>query len=152
MQLIRITEETFDNWRDQIEKLLSDSVRINFPDYDICENYSNNRCGQLKTYLHDGSAIVFAAIAEDEMCGWLWCHEINRLGKRKLHIAEIVVNEKFRRQGVGTKLLIKAEEYAREQHILEVDLMVTKKNRDAVLFYEKSSYVVERYLMNKKLK
>lgn len=151
MQLIRITEEEFDNWRDQLEKLLNDSVEINFPDYNVDEKYTDNRCNQLKAYLHDGSGVVFAAIVQDKMCGWLWCHEINRLGKRKLHIAEIVVEEEFRHQGVGQKLLNLAEQYAIEHSILEVDLLVTKTNRDAVIFYEKSSYSVERYLMNKKL-
>lgn len=151
MQLIRITEETFDSWRDQISELLNDSVKINFPDYYVDEDYGNNRCNQLKAYLHDGSGIVFGAIVNDKMCGWLWCHEINRVGKRKLHIAEIVVNEKFRHQGVGTQLLNNAEKYAIEQGILEVDLFVTKMNREAVSFYEKSAYVIERYLMNKKL-
>lgn len=151
MQFIRIDEETFDFWRDNIESLISYSISSNFRDYPVAESYVKDKCNQLKAHLHDGSAVVFAAIAQNKLCGWVWCHEIQRPGKRRLHVSEIAVSEECRRQGIGSKLLGMAEKYAVQHNIFETDLLVTAKNSDAVSFYANASYETERYLMRKKL-
>ena len=152
MILIRIEKEAFESWKSQIEELFNSSVKMNFASYPIKASYGKEKCEEVIRYLQDGSAIVFAAIERRKMYGWVWCHEINRLGKRRLHIAEIAVFEEFQHQGIGGKLLNMVEEYAVEHDISEIDLFVTLSNKSAVLFYEKTSYEPERCLMKKKLK
>ena len=151
MQIQKIDSNGFLIWKDKIAELLNDSVILNFPYYSGGSNYGNNKCDEVAAFLNDGTAIVFAATEQDELIGWVWCHKINRMGKLRLHIAEISVSANFRRQGIGKLLLNTVESYAKENGYCEIDLLVTVSNKDALLFYETASFVPERYLMRKEL-
>ncbi len=152
MQIQRIDTRNFALWREQIATLLDQSVKMNFPGFPIDASYGIEKCRQLEMFLKDGTAVVFAAIEGEKLVGWVWCHSINRLGKRRLHIAEIAVAEDCQRRGVGHRLLSEAEEYAACNDYCEIDLLVTASNSNAVMFYEKASYTPERFLMKKAVK
>lgn len=55
---------------------------------------------------------------------------------RTAYIDEIVVDERYRRKGIGKALFLEAEKRAREQGAERVDLMVWSFNEDAIKFYE----------------
>ena len=151
MQIIRVTYDTFSLWRDQIAELFNSSVRINFPDAEVDETYGTVKCGEVETFLGDGSAIVFAAIEGEKLAGWVWCHQIHRLDGFRIHIAEISVAEEWYRRGIGSKLLEEVERYAAENEYHAIDLLVTSSNISAVNFYEKANFKPERYLMKKNI-
>ena len=131
--------------------LLNSSVRINFPDAEVEEIYGTTRCGEVATFLEEGSAIVFAAIEGEKLVGWVWCHKIHRLDGMRIHIAEIAVADEWSRRGIGRKLLEKVEQYASENGCQYIDLLVTTSNMNAVSFYEGAGFKPERYLMKKNL-
>ncbi len=149
MRIISLNNRELPNWRNQIERLLNSAVKLNFPDQVLPESYGRDRCEELAEYLQAKKAVVFLAVDGETMLGWIWCHPIRRMSKERLHVAEIAVAEGHRGQGVGARLLAQAEQYARENGIEELDLLVTAKNRSAVSFYEKKGFEVERYLMKK---
>lgn len=149
MILQRLEAKDFSTWRDQIAELFNDSVKINFPGFSVKGSYGKDKCDEVNTFLEDGSALVFIARDKDKLAGWVWCHRINRLGRLRLHIAEIAVSKECRKQGIGKELLDTVETYARENRYCEIDLFVTANNTAAVTFYEKASYIKERYLMRK---
>lgn len=149
MQIQRIDQNHFTRWRRQIERLMNNSVRLNFPDFSVEDSYGFQRCNEVASYLENGTAIVYAAVEEENLLGWIWCHEIHRLGRKRLHIAEIAVMDEYQGQGIGQRLLAQIECFAAEHGYHEVDLLVTASNVNAVHFYEKSGFSSERYLMMK---
>ena len=149
MQIIRMNNETFAVWRGHIEKLFNTSVRINFPNAGAGESYGRKKCEDVARYLQDGTAVVFAAVDGKQLAGWVWCHEIHRLDEKRVHIAEIAVDDNWHRQGIGSQLLERVERYAKENGYQAIDLLVTASNMGAVKFYEKARFESERYLMKK---
>lgn len=146
-----LDQDHYPLWRNQISKLIDDSSLINFPDFDLGSDYGKEKAAKAEEYLRSGAAIVFAAYEEDVLIGWVWSHKIERLNKTRLHIAEIIIDERFRGKGIGSKLLSFVESYAVKNGFSEMDLMVTASNAAAVEFYKKDGFETERYLMKKVL-
>ena len=65
MQIISIDQDNFSLWRSQIELLFNSSVKINFPDSAIDGYYGKIKCDEVKAYLENGTAILFAAVEEE---------------------------------------------------------------------------------------
>lgn len=151
MRIQRIEAKDFSIWRDQIAELFNDSVTLNFPDVSVDGSYGEEKCNDVMDYLMDGSAIVFVATDDDKLMGWVWCHRINKLGRTRLHIAEISISKEYRQKGIGKELLDTVEKFARAKAYSEIELLVTVNNTAAVAFYKQASYVEERYQMCKHL-
>lgn len=149
MQIIRITYENFVLWRSQIEKLFNSSVLVNFPEADVDESYGKKKSEKVAEFLRDGTAVVFAAVDGKRLTGWVWCHEIHRVDGKRIHIAEIAVDDNLLRQGIGGQLLGEVERYAEINGYQAIDLFVTAGNTNAVAFYERASFEPERFLMKK---
>ena len=151
MIIKRLSYITIEPWKDTITELLNLSVKLNFPYMPENEGYGQKKYDELHEYLRAEKAIVFGAIENGELAGWIWCHEIYRMGSRRLHISEISVREEYRMRGIGKRLLAEAETYAKSNGFLELDLLVTESNEDAVRFYKDLDFDTERYLMVKKV-
>lgn len=70
---------------------------------------------QMYDWLQEGnpSDVAFLAIHEDKVVGWSALHRWPWL---KNYTIGVFVNKKYRRQGIGTKLLQKAQNVARNKH------------------------------------
>lgn len=131
--------------------LIRETMRYNFPCSMIEDGYYEQTVNSLAEYLKQGKATVFAAIDAGVLCGWLWCHEIDRMGSKRLHIASFAVKESTRKKGVGQQLMQQAQDYARDKGYAALDLLVTASNATAVSFYEKQGFQTERLLLRKDL-
>lgn len=151
IQIIELQAIDFDFWSDDILKLLKLSLNMSFSKNREIDSYAIKKCSDLKEYLKNDAAVAFLACDEDKIVGWIWCHEIMRLNERMLHIAFFSVFPEYQGQGVGNKLLRRAEEYAMEVHYTGVDLFVTSTNENALSLYRNNGFEVERYLMKKHL-
>ncbi len=151
MELIKINANNFDTWSEQISKLIDESFKKNFDNFVKNENYSKNRIEDISNYLKQGTAIIYAAICGKELVGWIWFHEIKRFDSLRLHIAEIAVSEKHQKKGIGKMLIEQAENYAKDNNYMEIELLVTKSNSDAVSFYESNLFETERLVLKKKV-
>ncbi len=60
--------------------------------------------------------------------------------RRYAVISELVVKEGFRRHGVGRALLERAERWAIDQGVRQIELVVWEFNKGAIAFYEKHGY------------
>ena len=69
------------------------------------------------------------------------------------HIVTLDVAEKFRRQGVGTRLLEEMEEHFVFQGVRAVLLETSVENKSGIAFWEKHGYrteaVVKKYYLGK---
>ncbi|WP_335328909.1 GNAT family N-acetyltransferase [Methanocaldococcus bathoardescens] len=52
----------------------------------------------------------------------------------------IVVDEKFRGKGIGSKLLAEAEKYCKENGLLRLSLLADKDNKKALKFYKSKGW------------
>ena len=107
-------------------------------------------------YLTDG--IGYAAVDEEDgqITGMVMVDYIDRpespyrYAERFAHIAEICVDEKYRRRGVGKRLLDFVKADAKEKGFSRIELDVWAFN-DALAFYEAEGYTVFRRYLELKL-
>jgi len=52
---------------------------------------------------------------------------------------------------LGSNLLRCVERYAEKENVEEIELLVTKDNKDAVEFYFNRDFYIERFVMRKKV-
>lgn len=65
-------------------------------------------------------------------------------------INDLVVSEEYRGQGIGTRLIEKAELFFKEQGCDYTQLEVFAPNREALAFYQKLGFEVNCYYLSKK--
>ena len=90
--------------------------------------------------------------SQQQFIGFVWvdriCHGFT--GKAQAYIRDIFVAEKFRKQGLGKALLLKAEQWAKQQGYDGVGLSVAAHNSAARKLYEKLGYKTETLRMDKR--
>ncbi len=62
-------------------------------------------------------------------------------GAKRMNIEAVRVDDKFTNQGIGTWMMKKAVEFAKENQVKIVQLTTNKKRLDAHRFYEKHGFV-----------
>lgn len=150
MNIFRFEIEDVNRYKQSIKNMLNQSLQLSFKT-NITEEYLDHRVFQLKEYLKDDKAIVFGGSIDKHLIGFIWCCERNILNKKMMHVVHFVVDENTRNCGVGSKLLSKVEEYAKENNIRHIELLVTKDNKNTVKFYQNKEFYIERYTMLKRL-
>jgi len=88
--------------------------------------------------------MLYAIIEKDE--GDKWSNPY-----RRVSIEEISVLPIFARQGIGSMLMQKAENWTKEKKINDLTALVYDFNKTALAFYEKNSYKPYSIQMKKKL-
>lgn len=151
MEIFRIDKARFDKTKNEIKALIQETMIYNFPNAVIEDNYYEDTLSRLGNYIVDGSAVAFLAVEEQEVLGWIWCHSIQRLNERRLHVANFAVSKASRNKGVGSLLIKTVEEFAKENIYCALDLFVTRDNISAVSFYQGHGYEIERYLLRKEI-
>lgn len=152
MKILNLKEIDVEKHSKEIVCLFKQSYMKSFPDKKIEDSYFENRVKVAASYISMNKAKVYGAIIEEKLTGFIWFFEKNHEIKQTIHINHFVVNENFRRLGIGKKLWLEVERYAEKSNIKEIELYVTRENHDAVKFYENMNFEVERYVMNKRLK
>ena len=151
MEIFRINKAHFDKTKNEIRALIQETMIYNFPNTVIEDTYYEDILSKLGNYIVDGSAVVFLAVEEQAVLGWIWCHSIQRLNEKRLHVANFAVSKASRKKGVGSLLIKAAEKFAKENIYCALDLLVTRDNISAVSFYQSHGYEVERYLLRKEI-
>ena len=113
---------------------------------------------QKHVYMYLTDSIGYAAVDEEDgqITGMVMVDYIDRpespyrYAERFAHIAEICVDEQYRRRGVGKRLLDFVKADAKEKGFSRIELDVWAFN-DALAFYEAEGYTVFRRYMELKL-
>lgn len=106
---------------------------------------------EMQQFIGDKSAIIIGAFKEEELIGFIWGYKTIVNDRNRLHINYFIVNEKHRKQGIGSQLIEKIYEIANEMQIKEIELMVTSENKTAVNFYKRQGFEIERIKLCKKI-
>lgn len=95
------------------------------------------------TAVEDGNYKTFKICLNEELAGFV----ILQISD-EINIASIAVKKEFRNLGLATKLLKRAEEFAKEIGINQLSLEVSSKNITACLLYDKLGYQPRRIRRN----
>ena len=98
---------------------------------------------QIEECLKNENYICFKALVDGEMVGFIMLNKSD-----ELNVDSIVVNKDFRNLGIASKLIEKAETYAKENNIETLSLEVAYKNITAYLLYKKLGFVKRRIRKN----
>lgn len=95
---------------------------------------------------------IFVAVSGDEIIGLAWVGlRVDTVDYVPVaYLYDIEVREEFRGMGVGSKLLELVEEACREWGAYGVMLSVSIENRDALAWYTRKGYSVDRLVLLKK--
>ena len=90
----------------------------------------------LEAELPNPLALFLVAQARGEAVGYVGCHQAMDQGD----IANVVVDARFRRQGVAQALLKSLAEAAQEKGMIQLTLEVRASNLGAIALYEKMGF------------
>jgi len=99
--------------------------------------------------LADETAAAFFIYLGDERVGHLWVGEQTGVAGRMLWIYDVVVDEAFRRRGLGREALLLAEDEARRRGLDLIGLNVFGKNEVARGLYRSLDYDEVAVIMRK---
>jgi GNAT superfamily N-acetyltransferase len=89
----------------------------------------------------DESSVFVAETAEDDIAGWIGMFVFRSIAEEpRVEVSGLVVDEKQRSQGIGEKLLDRAEQWAREKGCRAIGLRCNVIRERAHIFYLRRGY------------
>ncbi|WP_419494120.1 GNAT family N-acetyltransferase [Chryseobacterium bernardetii] len=91
---------------------------------------------ELNTIIEKGNS--FGAFVDDKLQGWIICD--HRTWNNSFYIENILVNEKYRRHGLGIMLIKNAVKEARKLNCRVIELETQNTNYPAIQFYRRMGF------------
>lgn len=151
MELFKLNIDDIDAFQSDICEMLEQSFEKSFPNKTFMYSDFFNKTEKAKQYILDDKAIIHGIKDNDQLVGFVWFFRRVDSDKDIIHINHFVIHEKYRGFGLGRSLIDSVESYAKKHDIKEIELMVTKENKDTVSFYNNRNFEVERFVMKKRL-
>ncbi len=99
--------------------------------------------GRIELILASDNQTIFVAEDGDQLIGFLWAGGgLYRHNRHRVHII-LGVRRVYYRQGIGTRLLVVCEEWARAQCLQRLELSVMAHNFPALALYNKRGFQIE---------
>lgn len=121
--------------------------------YEEAYQYSDaeTKYEEMLIHMEEGTAVVCGAMAEEEMIGFIWGYQYPfRDDKERLYVSILHVDKRFRRCKVGKTLLSEIEKIGKTMGCHSVFLHAEAFNREAINFYDRMGYQMERIQLVKK--
>ena len=98
---------------------------------------------QISILLRQENQTIFVAEQDNRLVGYLAASREPFI--RSKHSADLVIGilQAFTRQGVGTQLFQRLEEWAKQQHIYRLELTVMTHNVAGIALYKKQGFAIE---------
>ena len=144
----------------RVEELLAYIAQLHRegrPDLFIGSGAKFDRAGVLALFADESSPVFVADDGSGRVVGYIICRlrsapsNPSLRAVRTLYVEDLCVDPSCVKQGVGSALMRKAEAFAREAGCYNMDLNVWAFNTEAIAFYEKNGYSVQRSIMEKRL-
>lgn len=131
-------------YRDSMHKLFKKCMIDNFKNQIISDDYISSKLDELQKYIIEGKAYCIGAFIDDNFIGFVWFFKVLNFNEERIHLNQIIVDEKYQNQGIGKKLLKEVYKYAKDCNISIVELFATKENDKVTKFYDNSGFEPER--------
>ena len=110
----------------------------------------------LESFFENDDKVIFLGIIDEEIVAYsfLECMNVSMpmMVKRKFaYVHDFAVLERFRRQGIASRLMAYVEEYAIERGASRIELAVHLFSEDAITMYEKIGFSPRAMRMEKDL-
>lgn len=128
------------------------------PDIFKCGTEKYTKDQLIEIFNNDKTPVFVATDDNDEVIGYVFCiiqqHENDNIltDIKTLYIDDLCVDEQYRREHIGTKLLDYAFDYAKQIDCYNVTLNVWNLNQNAMNFYKKSGMEPLKTYMEKIIK
>ena len=100
------------------------------------ERIYSNMC----RFTEDETAIIIGALEKESLVGFIWGYK--KIEEPSIiHINYFFINENYRSNGIGSKLLKELE--SKVKGCKELELLVNKNNTRALNFYKKNGFEIE---------
>lgn len=121
------------------------SIReVELSDYEsigrIDENFDYTK---IKFVLEDKESLMMVAQLNDDIIGYINTRASMDSNYNDLEVRGIVVDEKYRALGVGSRLITNIEGKAREKNINCLIITNRKYNEDETIFYNKVGFILD---------
>ena len=144
-----IDQKIANSYSDDLKKMLNDVLVIN--GFNKTREQINTLFDDMLKFIEDGSAYIIGAFDDKKIAGFIWVYKRNVDEKIKLHINYFIVNEEYRRLGIGKKLIDEVLAYAKKNNIHNIELMVSSSNASAISFYQNNGFTEERVMLCKEI-
>lgn len=111
----------------------------------------STRLDQINELKHQ---IVYVAVIDQQVVGWIHVYLCPLLiSGKQAQLGGMVVDEKFRGQGIGKKLLIQAENWARSKNCQSMSIFTNINRSKTHHFYAQMDYqtIKTEYVLRKEL-
>lgn len=145
IQIKQITPSKAKSNKDRIITFIYESVTMCSFQEEYNEMQAEEKYEELYKYIQQEKAIVLGAFDNEQMVGFLWAYGYPfREDTNRLYISIVHVEEEYRNQHIGEKMLKQIERIATEKKYDAIFLHAEAKNEKACRFYERMDYVKER--------
>jgi len=103
------------------------------------------------------NAKLFVAELNNEVAGMVYAlieeqndEEIAK-GYRRVNIEEIAVFDQYSRSGIGSKLILECEKFAKQNKIVELNVLTYSFNKKAIGFYQKNGFSPYSLVLKKRI-
>lgn len=136
----------------KIQSLLNVTYKLNFEiSTSKSEQLAAEKTDSMLDYINADEGFVYGAFDSVDLAGFVWFFVYEKIGEKRVHINQIVVDSEFRRKGIAKKLLNMVESFAKEHNIKKIDLNVSSNNLAAINLYSQNDFKNESVLMSKKI-
>lgn len=152
MMIKILQNKDYIEFKETIRKLLSESYYNNFNiSKKLSNEISNEKISQLDEYIQTEKAILLGAVKKNKLIGFIWVYKHEYFGEHRLHVNQVVIDVENRKEGIGEKLILEIEKFAKQLDIKVIDLFVTDSNNSAIKLYEKLGFKTKRRYLEKKI-
>jgi len=101
----------------------------------------------------DDNYRTFVAVLEGSAVGFIYLLQFMSVGPPMMHmnIHGLAVTPELRGKGIGSQLLVHAEQYAAERGVSYLGLNTGFKRKEAHRFYERRGFTTDSYCYTKKI-
>ena len=107
---------------------------------------------EFNTFLSDKNTFIFVIEEDNKLIAYFQGSLLKSIWENFGYIDDIFVSRKFRRQGLGTKLIKNFIKILKSKKIKKIRIGVNSENKKALLLYKKLGFKITHYEMDKRLK
>ena len=141
----------FDRAYINLLNLQYENSSLHFPNKNIDIERTKKTINEIKEYMSIDKAFVFVAKIDDEIIGFIWCYPRTFYDESRIYINSLIVQEKYRNQKIGQKLMEKVIEKGKELNCDAIDVSTAAFNDKALKFYHRLGFLDERVQLVKKI-
>lgn len=120
---------------------------LHFDKGDI-DGFNRKKLNELFEHLKQERAYLFGAFDGGRLVGFIWGYPRTFFDEKRIFINSLVVAKEYEKMGIGKLLVKRIGWFAKNELRCEaLDVMVAKKNENAIGFYEHLGFKAERVQM-----